>query len=196
MITSRRSGSLVIAALAYWRAPFPNRHADLRRLGSEAIFIHWKDDGMTSTVLRLPAGTGRGSRSVTQLLDVNPELGTATVRVDLSEVTEATAPVVSAARLAVNALIGQVLAERLLGLDIVPTNSYLDVAIPDRNPVVVHVSLATEPRRLLKALQSNGVSPIEVDVMVFDGNLAQWARGRMEWTIRQRRSAEWPVNSP
>lgn len=125
---------------------------------------------MTSTVLRLPAGTGRGSRSVTQLLDVNPELGTATVRVDLSEVTEATTPVVSAARLAVNALIGQVLAERLLGLDIVPTNSYLDVAIPDRNPVVVHVSLATEPRRLLKALQSNGVSPIEVDVMVFDGN--------------------------
>jgi hypothetical protein len=151
---------------------------------------------MTSTVLRLPAWTGRGSRSGTQLLDVNPELGTATVRVDLSEVTEATAPVVSAARLAVNALIGQVLAERLLGLDIVPTNSYLDVAIPDRNPVVVHVSLATEPRRLLKALQSNGVSPIEVDVMVFDGNLAEWARGRMEWTIRQRRSAEWPVNSP
>jgi hypothetical protein len=61
---------------------------------------------------------------------------------------------------------------------------------------MVHVSLATEPRRLLEALQSNGVSAIEVDVGVFDGNLAEWARGRMEWTIRQRRSAEWPVNSP
>jgi hypothetical protein len=70
------------------------------------------------------------------------------------------------------------------------------VRIPDRNPVIVHVSLATEPRRLLKALRSNGVSTIEVDVVVFDGNLAEWARGRMEWTIRQRRSAEWPVNSP
>jgi hypothetical protein len=151
---------------------------------------------MTSTVLRLPAGTGRGSRSVTQLLDVNPELGTATVRVDLSGVTEATARVVSAARLAMNALMGQVLAERLLGLDIGPTNSYLDVAIPDRNPVMVYISLATEPRRLLKALRSNGVSTIEVYVVVFDGNLAEWARGRMEWTIRQRRSAEWPVNSP
>ncbi len=151
---------------------------------------------MTSTILRLPAGTGRGSRSVTQLLDVNPELGTATVRVNLSEVTEATAPVVSAARLAVNALMGQLLAERVLGLDIGPTNSYLDVAIPDRNPIMVHVFLATEPRRLLKALRSNGVSTIEVDVVVFDGNLAEWARGRMEWTIRQRRSAEWLVNSP
>ena len=196
MITSRRSGSLVIAALAYWRAPFPNRHADLRAIGFRSDFHslegRWYDFDSIATT----AETGRGSRSVTQLLDVNPELGPATVRVDLSEVTEATAPVVSAARLAVNALIGQVLAERLLGLDIVPTNSYLDVAIPDRNPVVVHVSLATEPRGLLKALQSNGVSPIEVDVMVFDGNLAQWARGRMEWTIRQRRSAEWPVNSP
>ena len=151
---------------------------------------------MTSTILRLPAGTGRGSRSVTQLLDVNPELGTATVRVNLSEVTEATAPVVSAARLAVNALMGQLLAERVLGLDIGPTNSYLDVAIPDRNPIMVHVFLATEPRRLLKALRSNGVSTIEVDVVVFDGNLAEWARGRMEWTIRQWRSAEWLVNSP
>ena len=151
---------------------------------------------MTTTVLRLPARTGRDSRSATQLLDVNPELGTATVRVDLSGVTEATAPVVSAARLAMNALMGQVLAERLLGLDIGPTNSYLDVAIPDRNPVMVHVSLATEPRRLLKALRSTGVSTIEVDVVVFDGNLAVWARGRMEWTIRQRRSAEWLVNSP
>jgi len=151
---------------------------------------------MSTTVSRPPARTGRGSRSATQLLDVNAQLGTATVRLDLSEVTEATVPVVRAAWLAVNALMGQVLAERLLGLDIGPTNSYLDVAIPDRNPVMVHVSLATEPRRLLKALRSNGVSTIEVDVVVFDGNLAEWARGRMAWTIRQRRSAEWPVNSP
>ena len=66
----------------------------------------------------------------------------------------------------------------------------------ERNPVMVHVHLATEPRRLLKALRSNGVSTIEVDVVVFDGNLAEWARGRMEWTIRQRRSAEWLVSSP
>jgi hypothetical protein len=151
---------------------------------------------MSTTVLRLPARSGRGSRTATQLLDVNAELGTATVRVDLGEVTEATVPVVSAARLAVNALMGQVLAEHLLGLDIGPINSYLDVPIPDRNPFIVHVSLATEPRRLLKALRSNGVSTIEVDVVVFDGNLAEWAQGRMEWTIRQRRSAEWPVNSP
>jgi len=129
-------------------------------------------------------------------LDVNAELGTATVRVDLSEVTEPTVPVVSAASLAVNALMGQVLAERLLGLDIYLTNSYLDVAIPDRNPVTVHVSLATEPRRLLKTLRSNGVGSIEVDVAVLDGNLADWARGRMEWTIRQRLSAEWPINWP
>ena len=158
---------------------------------------------MSTTVLRLPARSGRGStrsgrgsRTATQLLDVNAEFGSATVRVDLSKVTEATVPVMSAARLAVNALMGQVLAERLLGLDIGPINSYLDVPIPDRNPVIVHVSLATEPRRLLKALRSNGVSTIEIDVVVFDGNLAEWARGRMEWTIRQRRSAEWPVNSP
>jgi hypothetical protein len=41
-------------------------------------------------------------RSAVQLLDVNAELGTATVRVDLGEVTEARAPVVTAARLAVN----------------------------------------------------------------------------------------------
>lgn len=151
---------------------------------------------MSTTMLRPPARTGRGSRSATQLLDVNAELGTATVRVDLSEVTEPTVPVVSAASLAVNALMGQVLAERLLGLDIYLTNSYLDVAIPDRNPVTVHVSLATEPRRLLKTLRSNGVGSIEVDVAVLDGNLADWARGRMEWTIRQRLSAEWPINWP
>jgi hypothetical protein len=88
------------------------------------------------------------------VLDVNAELGTATVRVDLSEVTEATAPVVTAARLAVSALIGQVFAERLLGLDISPTRSYLEeVAIPDRNPVTVHVSFAGEPGRLLEAVR-------------------------------------------
>ncbi|MFL6046063.1 MAG: hypothetical protein ACJ72M_13200 [Propionibacteriaceae bacterium] len=151
---------------------------------------------MSTTMLRPPSRTGRSSRSGAQLLDVNAELGTATVRVDLSEVTEPTVPVVSAASLAVNALMGQVLAERLLGLDIYLTNSYLDVAIPDRNPVTVHVSLATEPRRLLKTLRSNGVGSIEVDVAVLDGNLADWARGRMEWTIRQRLSAEWPINWP
>jgi hypothetical protein len=151
---------------------------------------------MSTTMSRPPLRTGCGSRSGTELLDVNAELGTATARVDLSEVTEATVPVVSAARLAVNALIGRVFAERLLGLDIGLTESYLDVATPNRNPIMVHVSLATEPRRLLKALRSNGVGTIEVDVAVFDGNLAEWARGRMEWTIRQRRSAEWPVNSP
>jgi hypothetical protein len=130
------------------------------------------------------------------LLNVNAELGTATVRVDLGEVTEATAPVVTAAKFAVNALMGQVFAERLLGLDITPTRSYVDVAIPRRNPVMVHVSLATEPRRLLAALRSNGVGTFAVDVLVLDGDFAEWARGRMEWSIRQRRSAEWPVDSP
>jgi hypothetical protein len=129
-------------------------------------------------------------------LEVNAELGTATVRVDLGEVTEATVQVVTAAGLAMNALIGQVFAERLLGLDISPTKSYLDVAIPVRNPLMVHVSLATEPRRLLKALRSNWVGTFAVDVVVLDGDFAEWARGRMEWTIRQRRSAEWPVSSP
>jgi hypothetical protein len=151
---------------------------------------------MSTTVLLQPARTGRGSRTATQVLDVNAELGTATVKVDLSEVTEATAPVVTAARLAVSVLIGQVFAERLLALDISPTRSYLDVAIPDRNPVLVHVSFAGEPRRLLEAVRSNGVGTLEVDVVVFDGNLAEWARGRMEWTVRQRRSAAWPINSP
>jgi hypothetical protein len=151
---------------------------------------------MSTTVLRLPAWSGRGSRSATQLSDVNAELGTTTVSVDLSEVTEATVPVVRAARLAVNALMGQVFAERLIGLDIDLTNSYLDVAIPDRNPVMVHVSLATEPRRLLEALRSNGVSTIEVDVGVLTATSLSGGGGRMEWTIHQRRSAEWPVNSP
>ena len=151
---------------------------------------------MSTNVLRRPAGAGRGLRSALQLLEVNAELGTATVRVDLGEVTEATVHVVTAARFAVNALLGQVLAERLLGLDISPTKSYLDVAIPGRNPLLVHVSIATEPRRLLEALRSNKVGTIEVDVMVLDGDFADWARGRMEWTIRQRRSTEWPVDSP
>ena len=151
---------------------------------------------MSTTALRRPARTGRGVKSATELLDVNAELRTATVRVDLGEVTEATAPVVAASRLAVNFLMGQVFAERLLGLDVSPARSYLDVAIPDRNPVVVYVSLATEPQRLLKALRSNGVGTLEVDVLVLDDSLAEWARGRMEWTVRQRRSPEWPVNSP
>jgi hypothetical protein len=151
---------------------------------------------MTTNVLRRPGGVGRGLRSATQLLEVNAELGTATVRVDLGEVTEATVQVVTAVRFAVNALMGQVFAERLLGLDISPTESYLDVAIPGRNPLMVHVSLATEPRRLLESLRSNKVGTIEVDVMVLDGDFADWARGRMEWTVRQRRSTEWPVDSP
>jgi hypothetical protein len=151
---------------------------------------------MSTTVLRQRPGTGGGLRSAVRLLDVNAELGTATVRVDLDEVTEATAPVVTAGRFAVNALLGQVFAERLLGLDISLTKSYLDVAIPRRNRVLVHVSLATEPRRLLEALRSNGLGTLAVDVVVFDGDFGEWARGRMEWTIRQRRSAGWPINSP
>ena len=76
-----------------------------------------------------------------------------------------------------NALMGRVLGERLLGVDIGLTESYLDVPTPNRNPVMVHVSLATEPRRLLEALRSNGVGTIEVDVAVFDANLAEWTRG-------------------
>jgi hypothetical protein len=151
---------------------------------------------MSTTVLRQRPGIGGGLRSAVQLLDVNAELGTATVRVDLGEVMEATSPVVTAAGLAVNALLGQVFAERLTGLDISLTKSYLDVASPRRNRVLVHVSLATEPRRLLEALRSNGLGTLAVDVVVFDGDFAEWARGRMEWTIRQRRSAGWPVNSP
>ena len=74
--------------------------------------------------------------------------------------------------------------------------SYLDVAIPRRNPWLVHVSLATEPRRLLEALRSNGPGTLAIDVVVFDGDFAERAKGRMEWTLRQRRSAGLPVNSP
>ena len=135
---------------------------------------------MSTTALRRPVRTGRRLKSATKLLDVNAELRTATVEVDLSEVTEATAPVVAASRLAVNSLMGQIFAERLLGLDVSPARSYLDVAIPDRNPVVVYVSLATEPQRLLKALRSNGVGTLEVDVLVLDDGLAEWAGG--EWS--------------
>ena len=151
---------------------------------------------MSTAVLPRPPRLGHASRSATQLLDVNAELGTASVRVDLSDATDATPPVVTAATLAVNALMGQIFAERLLGWEISLTESYLDVAIPDRNPVLVYVSLATEPRRLLEALRFNKVGTVEVDVLVVDGNLAEWARSRMEWTIRQRRSREWPINSP
>jgi hypothetical protein len=81
-------------------------------------------------------------------------------------------------------------------LDISLTKSYLDVAIPRRNPVMVRASLATEPRRLLQTLRSDGLGTLAVDVAVLDGDSAEWARGRMEWTIRQRRFAGWPVDSP
>jgi hypothetical protein len=79
-----------------------------------------KDDGMSTTVLPRQPGTGRGLRSITELLDVNAEVGVATVKVDLADVTEATVEVGTAARFAANALMGQLLAERLLGLDISP----------------------------------------------------------------------------
>jgi hypothetical protein len=81
----------------------------------------------------------------------------ATVRVDLAELTEATAQVMAAASVAANALMGQVFAERLLGWDISPTKSNLDGAIPDENPVIVRAFLATEVPRLLAALRSNRV---------------------------------------
>ena len=151
---------------------------------------------MSTTLSRPRQGARRGLRSGIRLLEVNAELGTATVRVDLGEVTEATAPVVTATRLAVNAVLGQVFAERLLGWDMSLTSSYLDVAIPRRNRLLVHASIATGPRPLLQALRANGVATLVVDVVVFDSDLAEWAKGRMEWTIRQRLSAEWPVNSP
>jgi hypothetical protein len=141
-------------------------------------------------------GTDHGAKSAVRMLQVDAELGAATVRVDLGEVTEATSPVVTAARLAVGAVLGQAFAERLLGWDISLTNSYLDVGIPRGNRLLVHASLATEPRQLLHALQSTGLSVLAVNVVVFDSDLAEWAKGRLEWTIRQRLSAAWPVNSP
>jgi hypothetical protein len=140
--------------------------------------------------------TGYGEKSAVRLLQVNAELGAATARVDLGEVTDATSPVVTAARLAMNAVLGRVFAERLLGWDISLTNSYLDVAVPRRNHLLVHASFATEARQLLHALRSTGRGVLAVDVVVFDSDLTEWAKGRMEWTIRQRLSAAWPVNSP
>ena len=126
-------------------------------------------------------GTGRGLRSITELLDVNAEVGVATVKVDLADVTEATVEVVTAARFAANALMGQLLAERLLGLDISPRKSELDVATSGRTSVIVRVSLATELPRLLAALRSNRVGNLAVDVVVLHGSFEEWARGRMEW---------------
>jgi hypothetical protein len=76
---------------------------------------------MSTTVLRRRPGTSRGLRSTTQLLDVNAELGVATVKVDLDEVIDATAQVGTAVSLPANALIGKVFAGRLLGWDISPT---------------------------------------------------------------------------
>ena len=147
-------------------------------------------------MLRRWPGTGRGLRSITELLDVNAEVGVATVKVDLADVTEATVEVVTAARFAANALMGQLLAERLLGLDISPRKSELDVATSGRTSVIVRVSLATELPRLLAALRSNRVGNLAVDVVVLHGSFDEWARGRMEWTLRHRRCAEWPINSP
>ena len=151
---------------------------------------------MSTTVLRLPARSGCGSRTATQLLDVNAEHGVATVKVDLGDVTDATVQVGAAVSLAANALIGQVFAERLLGLDISTAENNQDIAISGRTSVIVRVSLATELPRLLAALRSNRVGNLAVDVVVLDGSFAEVARGRMEWTIRQRLSAEWPLNSP
>jgi hypothetical protein len=54
---------------------------------------------MSTTLLQPPARAGGGSRSATQLLDINAQLGTAMVKVHLSEVTAATVAVVTAARL-------------------------------------------------------------------------------------------------
>jgi hypothetical protein len=129
-------------------------------------------------------------------LDVNAEVGVATVKVDLADVTEATVEVATAARFAANALMGQFLAERLLGLDISPRKSEVDVATSGRTSVIVRVSLATELPRLLAALRSNRVGNLAVDVVVLDGGFDEWPRGRMEWTLRHRRCAEWPINSP
>jgi len=125
-------------------------------------------------------GTGRGLRSITELLDVNAEVGVATVKVDLADVTEATVEVVTAARFAANALMGQLLAERLLGLDISPRKSELDVATSGRTSVIVRVSLATELPRLLAALRSNRV-----------GNLSQSMLSCFTAASTSGRGAEW-----
>jgi hypothetical protein len=143
-----------------------------------------------TNVLRRPPGSDRGLRSATYLLDVNAELGTATARVDPGKVTDATVPVVAAARLAVNALMGQVFAERLLGLDISPTKSYPDVAIPSRSPLMVHVSLATEPRRLLKALRSNCVGTFAVDAAHLHLKRSNHAEGKRATEATSRQLAQ------
>jgi hypothetical protein len=119
----------------------------------------------------------------------------ATVKVDLGEVTDATVHVGAPASLAAT-LIGQVSRSAYLGWDFSPTKSNRDVAISGRTPAIVRVSLATELPRLVAALRSNGVSTLAVDLLVLDGSFAEVARRRMEWTIRQRRCAEWPINSP
>jgi hypothetical protein len=72
----------------------------------------------------------------------------------------------------------------------------VDVATSGRTSVIVRVSLATELPRLLAALRSNRVGNLAVDVVVLDGGFDEWPRGRMEWTLRHRRCAEWPINSP
>jgi hypothetical protein len=84
----------------------------------------------------------------------------------------------------------------MLQPDRMPTGSNLQAAIPDRTTVIVRVSLATELPRLLAALRSNRPGTLAVDAVVLDDSFAEWARGRREWTIRQRRCAEWPINSP
>jgi hypothetical protein len=145
-----------------------------------------------TNVLRRPPGSDRGLRSATYLLDVNAELGTATARVDPGKVTDATVPVVAAARLAVNALMGQVFADRLLGLDISPTKSYPDVAIPSRSPLMVHVSLATEPRRLLKALRSNCVGTFAVDAAHLHPKRSNHAEGKRATEATSRQLGESP----
>ena len=130
---------------------------------------------MGTTTSRRRIATDHDAKSAVRLLQVNAELDAATVRVDLGEVTEATSPVVTAARLAVNAVLGQAFAERLLGWEVNLTNSYLDVAMPRRNRLLVHATLATEPHRLLHALRSTGLGVLAVDVVVFDSDLAEWA---------------------
>lgn len=150
---------------------------------------------MSTLVRRLP-GAERGLMPGTRLLDINAELGTATVSVDLGEATNATVPVVSAAMLASNAVMGRVFAERLLGLDTSATGNDLDLAFPSSDSLMVRASLITEPRRLLDELQCSGVGTIAVDIAVFDDRFDECARWRMEWTVRHRRSADWPVGSP